>query len=257
MRLFFALLSTNLQAVLALRTTFWIQALFMALNNVIFFVFWWVLFERFDEIRGWRIEDVAALFGVSAAGFGMARIFAGGLDGLAERIDGGQLDPLLVQPRSVLLMTLGSRTNADGWGDVLSGFVLLAFSGYLSGVGLVLAPLAVLLSGLAFTASGLLINCLAFWLGRVDDLARLIWDFLLVFSVYPPSLFGGALRVVLYTLIPAGFVAYLPTELLRNPAVNTLVIASLGAALYAVLAAWVFSRGLRVYASGSRFGVRD
>ena len=132
MRLFLALLSTNLQAVLALRTAFWMQALFMALNNVIFFVFWWVLFERFDEIRGWRIEDVAALFGISAAGFGVARIFAGGLYGLARRIEGGQLDPLLVQPRSVLLMTLGSRTNADGWGDVLSGFVLLALSGFIN-----------------------------------------------------------------------------------------------------------------------------
>jgi hypothetical protein len=37
------LLATNLKATLALRGAFVVQAVFMALNNLAFFVFWWVL----------------------------------------------------------------------------------------------------------------------------------------------------------------------------------------------------------------------
>src|SRR5688500_8985535 len=46
MRFFIALLQTNLRASFALRAAFWMQAGFMALNNVLFFTIWWILFDR-------------------------------------------------------------------------------------------------------------------------------------------------------------------------------------------------------------------
>ena len=60
-----ALFGTNLRAVLAQRGAFAIQALFMMLNNVVFFVFWWVLFRNVPEVRGWRLSDVEVLFGIA------------------------------------------------------------------------------------------------------------------------------------------------------------------------------------------------
>ena len=41
-----ALVATNLKAALALRSAFVIQVVFMALNNLTFFVFWWALMRR-------------------------------------------------------------------------------------------------------------------------------------------------------------------------------------------------------------------
>lgn len=257
MRFALALLATNLKASFALRSAFWMQAAFMAINNLVFFVFWWVLFERFEEIRGWRLEDVAALYGVSAAGFGLAAILAGGIPDLARRIEEGGLDPLLTLPRSVLLQAAAARTRADGWGDVLSGAVLLWLSGSLHGVGWAIAPLGVLISALMFAATGILVHSSAFWLGRVEALARQASEFLITFSVYPPSLFGPGLKVLLFTVIPAGFISYLPAQLLRSFEPGTLALAVGGALGYALLAAWTFGRGLRVYASGSRFGVHE
>ena len=40
-----ALVTTNLKAALALRGAFVIQVVFMALNNLTFFVFWWALWD--------------------------------------------------------------------------------------------------------------------------------------------------------------------------------------------------------------------
>ena len=55
-----ALLATNLKATLALRGAFVMQVVFMALNNLTFFVFWWALMRRVPTIRGWQLGDVAA-----------------------------------------------------------------------------------------------------------------------------------------------------------------------------------------------------
>jgi ABC-2 type transport system permease protein len=69
-------------------------------------------------------------------------------------------------------------------------------------------------------------------------------------------LFGGPLRFILFTVLPAGFVGYFPAELIRQPTF-TAVLAAVGGALgFSALAVFVFSKGLERYESGNRFGVR-
>ena len=251
-----ALVAMNLKSSFALRGAFWLQAAFMAANNVLFFVFWWIFFDRFEEIRGWRIGDMAALYGIVASGFGTAVVFAGGIRDLARQIADGDLDAFLTQPKSPLLHAAGSGTHASGWGDIASGLGFLVLSGFVEWRTLPLAAVAVLCSAVVFTASGVLLHSLAFWLGRVEALARQLWEFLVTFSLYPRPLFSGALALLLFTLIPAGFIGYLPVELLRGYTAVGLLAAVGGAAAYAVLAKLVFAAGLRRYESGNRFGVR-
>lgn len=256
LRFALALTATNLKASFALRGAFWLQALAMGLNNLIFFSVWWLFFHRFEQVRGWRLDDMAALYGVVAGGFGMTVILFGGLRDLARTIFEGDLDALLTQPKNPLLQALGSRTVASGWGDLATGALFLGLSGKLTAATVPLALLAVAASAAVFTATGVLLHSLAFWLGRIDSLARQLWEFTLTFSLYPRTLFAGALKLLLFTLIPAGFIGYLPVELLQEFRWTGLAAVLGGAALYVGLALAVFERGLRRYESGSRFGIR-
>jgi ABC-2 type transport system permease protein len=251
-----AMVAMNLKSSFALRGAFWLQASFMVANNLLYFTFWWIFFDRFEEVGGWRVRDVAALYGVVAAGFGMAVVFAGGIRDLSRAIIEGDLDAFLTQPRSPLLHALTSKTSASGWGDLVSGFAFLMFSGLVEWRTAPVAVLAVLLSATVFVASGVILHSLAFWLGRIDNLARQMWDFLVTFSIYPRPIFSGALKLLLFTLIPAGFIGYLPVELVRNFQWSGLAAAVGGAVAYAGLAIAVFQAGLRRYESGNRFGVR-
>jgi ABC-2 type transport system permease protein len=256
LRFALALTATNMKASFALRGAFWLQALAMLLNNVFFFSIWWIFFHRFEEIRGWRVDDMAALFGVVVGGYGIAVLLFGGVRDLSRLIVEGDLDSLLTQPKSPLLQALTSRSVASGWGELATSLLFLAISGKLTLGTVPLALVAVLVSGAVFTATGVLIHSLAFWLGRIETLARQLWEFTITFSIYPRPLFGGALKLLLFTLIPAGFIGYLPVELLREFRWTGLVGALAGASLYVVLALVVFERGLRRYESGNRFGVR-
>ncbi len=255
-RFLLALVSINLKSSFALRGAFWLQAAFMVANNVLFFAFWWIFFDRFQEVRGWRVGDVAALFGLVATGFGLSVVFAGGIRDLSRVVVDGDLDGFLTQPKSPLLHVTASRSFASGWGDIFSGLGFLLLSGRVDLEKLPLVVLGVLCSATVFTASAIVIHSSAFWLGRIEAVARQLWDFLITFSTYPRSLFDGALKLLLFTLLPAGFIGYLPVELLRDFAWSGLAAAVGGAALYAGLAIWVFRAGLRRYESGNRFGVR-
>ena len=250
------LIATNLKASFALRGAFWLEAAAMLLNNVFYFSIWWIFFDRFEEIGGWRIADMAALYGIVAGGYGLAVLFAGGVRDLARQIIEGDLDVLLTQPKSVLLQAVGSRTIASGWGDFSTGALFLWISGLVSWSTLPVALVAMLSSAVVFIASGVVIHSMAFWLGRVENLARQLWEFLITFSIYPSPLFDGALKLVLFTLLPAGFIGYLPVELVRDFSPLGLLSVLGGAALYGALALLVFERGLRRYESGNRFGVR-
>ena len=66
--------------------------------------------------------------------------------------------------------------------------------------------------------------------GRIDSLVRQLWDFLVTFSIYPRPLFAGALKVLLFTVIPAGFIGYLPVEIFRSFSLGGLAAAIGGAA---------------------------
>jgi ABC-2 type transport system permease protein len=248
-----ALVATSLAAAMAQRGAFLMQVGLMALNNAIFFTFWLALFHRVPRIRGYALPDMAVLYGVVAAGVGIAVAIAGGAPRLAQFIHEGELDSLLSQPKPTLLYAIGRRSIASGLGDVASGVAMISLSGM---VGLSMIPvvvIAILASAVVFAAACVLMNSLAFWFGRTQAASRQLFESLVTFSLYPEPLFGGPIRLLLFTLIPAGFVGYVPASVVRAPSM-TLVVELLGAAiLYCVAATFVFERGLRTYSSGSRF----
>ncbi len=251
----FALAHTAQRASLALRATFITQALFMAVNNLLFFSIWWVLLDRFPSIGGYTLADMALLFGVCAAGYGVAALLCGGMFQLGRHIGDGDLDALLCQPRNVLWRALASHSQASGYGDVASGCLLIALSGHVAVGRSPIVLLAVALSAATLVSSCVVGQALVFWLGRVERLSRTFFDFVATLATQPPTLFGGAVKLMMFTLLPAAFVGHVPADVIRHWHVRDLGLAILGTGLYTVAALWVFARGLRRYASGSRFGV--
>jgi ABC-2 type transport system permease protein len=250
-----ALMTTSLRASAASRAVFALQIAFMAMNNLTFFVFWWILFARVPAIRGWRLDDVEALFGVGAIGVGLVEIATGGLRRLARTIHTGELDVLLTQPKPVLLYATGLRSQASGIGDVSTGMCLLALSGYVRWSTLPIAMIVIVAGAVVFFATGVIFFSLAFWLGKTETLSRQLWDVLVTFALYPDPVFGGVTRVALFTVLPAGFITFLPVRAIRDASVVEAAFMVVAAAAYLGLAVIVFDRGLKRYASGNRFTV--
>lgn len=248
-----ALLSTSVRASLADRATFILRVAFMALNNGIFFTFWIVLLSRVPRIRGYTLGDVAVLYGTVAMAHGLSVFVAGGMAQLARVIHDGELDSLLAQPKPTLVYALGLKSQPSGLGDIVSGIVMIALSGRAGLSTIPVAMLVVIAAAVVLVSTSVLLHSSAFWLGRTQTASWQLYEGTLMFSLYPDTLFGGPMRLILFTILPAGFVGYVPAQLIRAPSWS-MAGALLGAVvLYAGTAAWVFNRGLRSYCGGSRF----
>lgn len=253
MRYLGALTGASLKSSLALRGAFLMQAALMMINNLIFFAVWMIFYARFDDIGGWHRADMAALFGITAAGWGLSVVFMGGVRDMARTIHDGELDIYLTQPGYPLVRALASRLHASGWGDLVTAIILLSSLAGLCAADIPLAVLSAICAALIFTASGVILHSVAFWAGDVNTTARLMTEWVMLFSIYPQTIYSGALRVILFTVLPAGFIGYIPVTVLREPS-WALLAAMVGATVfYVALALIVFHLGLRRYASGSRF----
>lgn len=248
-----ALVATSVRSAMAERGAFIMRALFMAVNNAIFFTFWIVLLWRVPSIRGYELGDMAVLYGIVAVAHGLAVFVAGGIQYLARVIHDGELDALIAQPKPTLLYAVGLKSQPAGLGDIVSGLVMIGLSGRVGLAGIPVVIAAGIAGAIVLVATAVLLHSAAFWLGRTETASRQFYEATLLFSLYPDTLFTGPMRWMLFTLIPAGFVGYLPSHLVRAPGVWTAVWVGLGVTAYAVLAVWVFQRGLRAYSSGSRF----
>jgi ABC-2 type transport system permease protein len=149
-----------------------------------------------------------------------------------------------------------SYMQPSAWGDALFGVALYAVivrPTLAELAGFVVVALAV---GVLITAFGTLTSALSFWLGQAEGLANQLNHALLMFGTYPTTLFTGVVRVVLFTVIPGGFIAYVPVRFLREWEPWQLGVLLGAAALYAGLAVLAFQRGLRRYESGNLLAMR-
>lgn len=253
LRFLAALSRTSIRAAVAQRGAFLMRAGLMALNNGIFFTFWIVLFSRVSTVSGYRLGDVAVLYGIVAFANGLAVFFAGGFEHLARRIDDGELDALLAQPKPTLLYALGMRTQPAGLGDIVSGAIMIGLSERVSLTGLPIVIAAGIAGAVVLVATGVMLHSAAFWLGNTNTASRQLYEATLLFSLYPDTLFGGPVRLILFTVLPGGFVGFLPASLIRAPSAEVAVAMTLAVIAYGGAAYWVFRRGLHSYSSGSRF----
>ena len=251
-----ALWKANLLAAMEYRVAFLSQIVGMMLNNAIYFVFWLIFFDRFQEVKGWNLAGMLLLFGIVATGFGLAVYLFGNVMNLAEVIAGGRLDYYLSLPRPVLLHLLASGSRPSGLGDVAYGLLSFAIAGQFGPGAVGRFLVGVLASMAVFLSFVIIVQSLAFWVGNTSLLTVQATNAILTFSLYPITLFEGSAKFILFTILPAAFIGAVPVEFVRAFDWATLLQLLAAALIFLSLAVFVFHRGLRRYESGSAIQVQ-
>lgn len=246
-----AYVKLNLRSHLEYRGAFFSQVVAMFINNSMWLIFWSLFFKRFPVLNGWDMKDVVTIWAVTAAGYGIASALCGNALLLPTVVLRGQLDAWLLYPRALLPHLVLGKMSATSWGDAIFGYVVyLAFvrpdlEHFALFVFLTLTTTILLIGFFVFSGS------LSFFVGNAESIAEQ-WRFsLITFSTYPETLFHGGVKLVLYTLIPAGFVSYLPVHVLKTGSFSDTLLIVLGAFGSVALGALAFYVGLRRYESGN------
>lgn len=241
----------NLKCSLEYRASFIIQVIGMIINNSSFLFFWWVLYSNVDTIGGYTFSDTMILWGLASSTYGFTHIIFGNVQELSNTIITGELDSYIIQPKDIVINSCASRTQVSAWGDLIYGYILFAISGRAEILPLLLYTLFIATGGIIYFASLLIVNSLALYFGNIEGTKRIVEMFILAFSTYPEGIFGKYFRFIFYTLIPVGFMSFLPVNIMKEfNAVGILAVIT-SAILYVFIGYRVFYGGLKRYESGN------
>jgi ABC-2 type transport system permease protein len=232
------------------RSALWTQVVAMVVNDCAWVAFWLLFFDRVGDVRGWDASRVLLLFAILTTSAGLVLGFLSNARRIGQLAADGGLDAVLALPVSPLACLLVRRIDATNLGDLAFGLVLFALGGepspgrvavYVAGV----VAGAVLLTGFLVAAGSV-----AFFAGR-GEAGDLGLHAILLLAGYPADIFTGAPKALLYTAVPAAFVAAVPATLVDEFDAATAAVLAAVAALFAVAGWAAFTLGLRRYTSGS------
>ena len=77
---------------------------------------------------------------------------------------------------------------------------------------------------------------LSFWIGKSEQIANTMNGMMLQFSTYPDTIFNDYIKIIFYTIIPAGFMVYLPVKVIISFSLTNFLI-TIGMTLVFVIGA--------------------
>lgn len=246
----------NVKSQLEYRAAFVFQSVAMFINDCFWLAYFVLLFERFPIVKGFHGTDVATLWAVTAAGFGIGHCLFGNSLALARIITNGELDTWLLYPRALLPHVVLGRMNASSFGDAVFGYVVYFVIVRPDFPHAVLFTMLTFSVALLFLGFSIITGSLSFYVGNGESLSEGWRNALIAFSTYPTEIFDGKVKLLLFTLIPAAYVSGFPVEALNKLSLLHAAYSLLGALIVVAVAFIVFGHGLRRYESGSMVALR-
>jgi ABC-2 type transport system permease protein len=179
----------------------------------------WIVASRFEKLGGWVWPEIALMLGFHVLGYALGALFTlVQLRRMEELVRLGTYDTLLVRPVSPWAYLVFSGFNIEYGGHIALGIGMMAWAlpqlsidwSFLT----VLQLTTSLVSAALLTAATLtIISAMALILTRSRYLFGIYFD-LWELSRYPLSIFAMPLQFVLLSVVPLGYMAYVPTAAL-------------------------------------------
>ncbi len=253
LRFFLQALKVSIMSAMEYKTSFIIQTIFMFINNGFFLIFWNVVFGiNNGNMNGVSFNNILYLYSIPIISYGVAYFFFGGVTNINQFIITGQMDSFMLQPKSPLLNVLTSKCNFSAFGDLLYGVII----GIFATRGNIKAYILILILGtfgsIFHIATEIIFRSISVWIKDTEQIARVYTHSLLTtFSTYPERIFGSGIKVLLYTVIPAAYISYLPIKIIESFNMLYIVLIFIVGMIYIQVAILVFNKAMKCYESGN------
>jgi len=110
------------------RASFIMTAIGSFLTTGVEFFAIWALFDRFESLQGWQLEEVALFYGMVNVSFALAEAIGRGFDVFSDMVKSGDFDRLLLRPRSTVLQVAAQELQLMRVGRLLQGLIVLIWA---------------------------------------------------------------------------------------------------------------------------------
>lgn len=215
MKLYFKYIKILFKSQMEYRTSFILLSVGQFFVPFLVFVAMFLLFQRFPNIGGWSLYEVALCYAVIHMGFSLSECFVRGFDSFSSIIVNGNFDRILVRPRTTILQVLGSKFEFTRIGRLSQSIIVLIFSVTNLSVDWdiykIITLILMVVSGI-FIFSGIYMigATLCFWTIEGLEVINIFTDGGREISQYPLNIYNKWIRKFFTFVIPFGTVNYLP-----------------------------------------------
>ncbi len=254
-RLYGKLQFLHLRAHLEYEADFWIGVVGAGLRTTSTFVFIWALFGRVNQVQGWTMWEIAALYALAIIPMGLVELLYDGQWDLRRLVNQGEFDRLLLRPLSPALQVITQLCSIHGFGTIILGGIVLATASARLGLhwtpGHVLFLLAALAGSVLLIGSlNFITNCQVFWEPTPNASLSILVQESVEFAKYPLSLYHFLVQMIITWVLPLAFISYYPALVLLgrpSPQLSLGYASPLAGPLMACIAALVWRTCLRNY----------
>lgn len=211
------LIAVQIRSQMQYRFPFLVDMLATALITVVSFITIAFLMQRFGSIAGWTLGEVAFLYGMVEAAFGVMDMLFSGFDpgnfGRQTRL--GQFDQLLLRPVDITLQVLGSEFVLRRLGRIVQGLTVLGLALTMLDIHWTLAKIIylplVFISLIAFFGGLFIIGAtISFWTLESIEVVNIFTYGGTEMMSYPMHIYQDWLRRFFTYILPAIFLNYYP-----------------------------------------------
>lgn len=215
--LYSRLISIQIRSQLQYPVSFWIDVIGTGLSLATFFLSLALILQRFGNLGGWTIGEIAFLFGMLETSFGLMDMIFAGFDpqNFGRRVRRGTFDQLLVRPVNITLQVLGDDFILRRLGRITQGLVIFGVALSMNDIHWTLGkviylPFVVL--GLVLFFGGLFIigATITFWTVDSIEAMNIFTYGTSELISYPMNIYPDWLRSLFTYFIPAALLNYYP-----------------------------------------------
>jgi ABC-2 type transport system permease protein len=174
-----------------------------------------LMFSRVDVLGGYRLPEIAFLYGLAALSFGCADLAIGSAGRLGQRVRDGTLDTLLVRPAPVLAQVAADRFALRRVGRITQGALVLGYA--LAALDVDWTPSKVLLLPVMLVSGAGIFSSLFVAGAAFQFVTQDASEAQAAFTYggqtmlqYPPTVFGKDLVRGVTFVLPLAFVNWVP-----------------------------------------------
>jgi len=216
-KMYLRLLSIQLRSQMQYRTSFWFELISTGLLNGSYFLSLALILERFGNIAGWKLGEIAFLAGMIEMSFGMMDMVFSGFDSdyFSLLIRQGSFDQFLLRPVNITWQILGSRFLLRRLGRIFEGLIILVVAFTLLDVQLTPAkllylPVVFLCQVLTMGALFMMGATITFWTVQSIEAMNILTYGGTDLMSYPMQIYPSWLRNFFTFVVPLIFLNFYP-----------------------------------------------
>ncbi|MDE6947140.1 MAG: ABC-2 family transporter protein [Anaeroplasmataceae bacterium] len=218
--------------------------------------FLYLVFEQIPSIQEWTLEQMLFIYGFAQIPRGIDHLITDNLWMVSWRmVVKGTFDKYMLRPVNIFFQIICEKIQLDAFGELTVGLILVlrAINNGIVSITpfkMMFFLISVVAGASIYTSVKLFLASVAFWLK--DSMAFLSTAYEVAdFAKYPIEIYPKPIQIIISTILPFAFVAYIPCTyfLINSNLIKTIGIECAIAIVFWIVSYKFFIKGVSIYES--------